>query len=200
VESGGTLKLNPSLLLLSGCAAALLVLLIWILRDPRKSAKPRSHLLGVEDFERRHVTYFPQVRQALAEEDFGYLAAHASLELSRSVRKDRRKVVLAYLSFLRNDFLKLWRLAKVIAALSPKVGASQEFERLRLGLVFYMHYGLIRFKFQFGFSPVPELGSLNEMVSCLAIRLETAMNELGERAAAASKFASALDGRHLNTP
>lgn len=192
--------MSLSLLLLSGCAAALLVFLIWILRDPRKRAKPRSHLLSLEEFERRHVTYFPQVRQALDEQDFAYLAARGSRELSRSVQKDRRKVVLAYLSFLRNDFLKLWRLAKVIAALSPKVGASQEFERLRLGFVFYLHYGLIRFKFQFGFSPIPELGSLNEMVSCLAIRLETAMNELGERAAAVGKLASALDGRHLDTP
>lgn len=192
--------MNPSLLLLSGCAVALLALLVWILRDPRKSAKSRSHLLHTEDFERRHVTYFPQVRQALAEADLTFVAARASRELSRSVQKDRRRIVLAYLSFLRNDFLKLWRLAKVIATLSPKVGAAQEFERFRLGLIFYMHYGLVRFKFQFGFSAVPELGSLNEMVSSLAIRLETAMNELGERATVATKLASSLDGRHLDTP
>lgn len=88
----------------------------------------------------------------------------------------------------------------MIASLSPRVGVAQEIARLRLGVVFYLRYEMVRVKFLIGFSPVPELGTLSEAVSRLAIRLETAMRDLGERAALAAKLASTLDGRDLNTP
>lgn len=189
-----------SLLLLSGLAAALLILLTWNLRTPRKIARPGADPLQGEEFARRHVIYFPQVRQALAEEDFAFLASRGSRVLSRRIRKERQRIALAYLSFVRNDFLKLWRLARVITSLSPKVGTAQEIERLRLGLIFYLRYEMIRFKFLFGFAPLPELGSLSDVVSGLSIRLEAAMTDLGERAALAAKLASSLDGRGLGTP
>ena len=107
--------------------------------------------------------------------------------------------MLAYMCCLRTDFLKLWRLARIISTMSPKVGVAQEFARLRLGLIFSLHYELIRMKFLFGFAPLPELGSLSEVVSKLAIRLETATKELGERAALAANLASTLDGRRLDS-
>lgn len=188
--------MSPSLLLFAGCAAAVLLFLAWILRDPRKTGRK----FEVEEFERSHVTYLPQVKQAMAEEDFQFLLERGNRELRSCVKKERQRVVLGYLRFLRNDFQKLWRLAKVIAKLSPKVGAVQEFERMRLGFLFYTHYTLIRFKFQFGFSPIPELGALSKMLGGLALRMESAMSELGEQAAATAKMASVLDGRHLDTP
>jgi hypothetical protein len=55
---------------------------------------------------------------------------------------------------------------------------------------------MIRIEFLFGFAPLPELGSLSDVVSRLSIRLETAMNNLGERAALAAKLASSLDDGH----
>jgi hypothetical protein len=192
--------LRLSLLLLAACAIVLLLLLVWILGGSRKAGKRRASLLSGEEFGRRHVTFFPQVQRALAREDLAYLTSRGTMELSRRVRRERKKIVLAYLSFLRSDFLKLWRLARVIASLSPKVGAAQELQRLQLGLVFFVRYELLRFKFRFGFTPIPELGALSDYVSNLAIRLETAMNELGERAALASKLASSLDGRNLDAP
>lgn len=189
--------MNSTFLLLTGFAAILLLLLVWVLRGPRKR---NDDLDSTEKLGRRHVTYFPQVRQALAEVDLAFLASRGSRDLARRVRKERQKIALAYLSFLRHDFLRLWRLARVIASLSPKVGTAQEFERLRLGLLFYLRYELIRFKFVFGFAPLPELGSLSDVVSRLSIRLEAAMNDLGERAALAATLASSLDGRRLDTP
>jgi len=170
------------------------------LRDPPKFSESGGDLNYAEDLDRPHVTYFPQVRQAMAAEDSAFLASRASQALTRRVRRERRKIALAYLACLRGDFLKLWRLARVIASMAPQVGTAQELERLQLGLVFSWRYEMVRMKFLLGFAPLPELGSLSGSVSRLSIRLETAMKDLGERAALAAKLASSLDGRGLNTP
>jgi hypothetical protein len=188
------------LLLLAAFAGLLVLLLIWVLRDPRQFSEPGGDLNPWEDMDRRHVTYFPQVRQAMAAQDFTFLASRGSRALTRRVHKERRKIALVYLASLRSDFLKLWRLARVIASMSPRVGASQELERLRLGLAFSWRYEVLRIKILFGFAPIPELGSLSDVVSRLSIRLETGMKDLGERAALAAKLASSLDGRGLRTP
>jgi hypothetical protein len=192
--------LTATLTLLAGFALLLLILLGWVLRDPRKLAEPEADLSPTEEVGQRHVTYFPQVRQSMAAEDYTFLASRGSSKLTRRVRKERRRIALAYLFCLRNDFLKLWRLARVIASLSPQVGLAQEFARLRLGLTFALRFQMIRIRFLFGFAPVPELGHLSEVVSRLALRLETAMNELGERAVLTAKLASSLNGRGLDTP
>jgi hypothetical protein len=191
--------LNIALLFLAGFAILLLILLVSVLRDPERHGKPENNLGFLEESGRSHATYLRQVQQAMAAEDFDFLAARGSRELSKRTRKERRKIVLAYLYCLRNDFLKLWRLARVISTMSPKVGVGQEFARLRLGLIFFLRYELIRIKFRFGFAPLPELGSLSEVVSRLAMRLETTMRELGERAALAANLASTLDGRRLDS-
>jgi hypothetical protein len=141
------------------------------------------------------------VRQAIDAEDFAFLASRGLPKLTNRVRKERRRIALAYLACIRVDFLKLWRLARIIASMSPQVGAGQEFARLRLGLAFSLRYQVIRIKFFFGIAPLPELGSLSEVVSRLSIRLETTIKNLGESAALASKFTSSLDDRRgLDTP
>ena len=192
--------MNFPLLLLFGLGILLLLLLAWVLRDPRKLAKLGADLSSAGELDWRHVNYFPQVKRALAAEDFAFLASRGSRALAKLVRKERRKIALAYLACLRSDFLRLWRLARVIASMSQQVGTAQELERLRLGLVFSWHYEMIRIKFLFGFAPLPELGSLSEVISRLSIRLETAMKDLGERAALAARLASSLEGRGLDTP
>jgi hypothetical protein len=191
---------NFPLLLLFVFGVLLALLLAWVLSDPRKFTMPGGDLSSTEDMDRRHVTYFPQVRQTMAAQDFVFLASRGSRALTGRVRKERRKIALAYMACLRSDFLKSWRLARVIASMSPQVGASPELERFRLGLAFSWRYEMIRIKVLFGFAPLPELGSLSDVVSRLSIRLETAMNDLGERAALAAKLASSLDGRWLDTP
>jgi hypothetical protein len=193
--------LSPALLLLTAFAVLLLILLASVLRDPRRLSNSDDDLASKEELGRRHVTYFPQVRQAIDAEDFTFLASRGLPKLTDRVRKERRTIALAYLVCIRADFLRLWRLARVIASMSPQVGAAQEFSRLRLGLVFSLRYEIIRIKFFFGIAPLPELGSLSNEVSRLSIRLETAMKNLGESAALASKFTSSLhDGRGLDTP
>jgi hypothetical protein len=188
-------------LLLIGFAVLILLLLVWVLRDPRKHTEHDGDPDSSEESGQRHVSYFPQVRQALVAEDFAFLSSRGSPQLARRLRRERRKIALAYLACLREDFLKLWRLARVIASMSPQVGVGQELARLRLGLIFSVRYETIRIQFLFGFSPLPELGSLSDVVSRLSIRLETAMKNLGERAALAAKLGSSLDdGQGLDTP
>ena len=188
------------LLLLFGFAVLLLVLLGWVLRAPTRLAKSPADPALADEADRRNVTYFPQVKQALATDDFAFLASRGLPLLARRVRKERRRIALAYLESLRNDFLKLWGLARVIASLSPEVGVAQEVARLRLGLTFALRYEMVRLTFLLGFAPLPALGSLSEVVGRLAIRLETTMRDLGERSALAAQLASSLDGRGLDTP
>jgi hypothetical protein len=191
---------NFSLLLLFSFGILLLLLLAWMLRDPRKQVNRGATLGSAEESSRRHVTYLPQMKQALAAEDFAFLDSRGSRALSRRVHKERQKVALAYLACLRGDFLRLWRLARVIASMSQQVGMAQELERLQLGLAFSWRYEMIRIKFHLGFAPLPELGFLSEVISRMSIRLETAMNDLGECAALAAKLVSSLDRRGLDTP
>lgn len=188
-----------SLLLLSAFAVAVLILLVVALAGGRLASAPvEADTEG--DSSRRHVAYYSQVRQALAPEDYAFLASRAPRRVLQRVRKERRAVALAYLAGLRQDFLKLWRLARVVARLTPNVEAAQELAALRVGLNFALRYEAIRLALLLGFTPLPNLGSLNEVVSKLAMRLELTMQDLGERAAAASNLASSLNRRGLDTP
>ena len=172
MEIGGPPTLSLPLLLLCGFALALLALVRLTLRG---TTRPSSDPAADDESGRHHVTFFPPIRQAMAAEDFRFLASLGSPMLARRVRRERRAIALAYLTCLRQDFRRLWRLAGVVAGLSPAVGFAQEFARFRLGLAFAVRYEVIRLGFLLGFAPTPELGSLNEVVSKLAMRMETAL-------------------------
>jgi hypothetical protein len=186
--------LNLSLFLFGGLLVILLAALIWALRVPRRLRQPDPHAALLEETGKRHVNFLPQIRQALAETDYLYLSRKAPALVARRVRRERRRVALAYLSAVREDFHSLLRMAKIIARLSPEVVTLHEFERVRLTLLFAWHYQLVRLQLRVGLVPIPGLDGLSDLVSGLSVRMETAMNELGERAALASKMASSFDG------
>ena len=181
-----------------GFVAVLLLALGWALRAPRKRRKLEADPRSLEERGQRHVTYLPQIRQAFATTDYEFLSERASREVQRRVRRERRGVALAFLAALRGDFQSLLRMARVIAALSPEVVAVQEFERLRLTAMFAWRYQTIRWKLLAGFAPVPQLDGLSNLVSGLSVRMEAAMKELGERAAAAAELASSMNRRGLD--
>jgi hypothetical protein len=191
------MSLNLLFLICFGVIA--LLVLVWALRNPQKRADSNMDAGSLEEADRRHVAYFPQVRQAMAATDYEFLRSRGSRRLAQRVHNERRKIALAYLAFLSQDFERLLRLARVIAVLSPEVWAAQEFERFRLSTSFSLKYGRIRMKLLLGYMPLPEIGSLSEAVSKLTIRLETAMRELGERAALAAELASSLDRSRVDT-
>jgi hypothetical protein len=173
----------------------LLLLLGWALRTPPKRGRTSVGPAAFEETGQLHVTYLPQIRQALASADFEFLTSRVSDKLTRRVRKERRRIVLIYLSALQEDFQRLLRMARVIAVLSPEVGAAQEFERLRLGVQFTLRCQMIRMRLLCGIATLPQLSGLSQMVSGFAVRMETAITELGERAALATELASSLERR-----
>src|SRR6266704_3212419 len=117
--------------------------------------------------------------------------------VQRRIRRERVGIALAYLAALRGDFESLVRMARVIALLSPEVVATREFERLGLIAKFVWRYQMIRWKLLAGFAPMAQLDGLSDLVSGLSVRMEAALNELGERAAAAAELASSMNRRGL---
>jgi hypothetical protein len=182
-------------LLFFGLVLLLLLAFAWSLRKPEKN-KGRMDLLNAgDDCERRHVTYMPQVQQALAGSDAEFLAKRGGRALARRVERERRLVALAYLTALREDFYNIQRLAKAIAILSPEVIALQEFERVRLSLEFSWRCQMIHARLLLGLAATRQLNGLSDRLSGLTVQIEAAMRELGERAALAAKLASSLDRR-----
>jgi hypothetical protein len=176
--------------------AVLLFLLTWSLRVPkRRRASSLDPAVSLQGPDRSHATYLPQIQRALAPADFEFLASRASAKLTSRVRKERRRIALIYLSAVQEDFQRLLRLARVIAVLSPEVSTAQESERLRLNVQFTLRCQMIRLRLLCGIATLPQLSGLSQMVSGFAVRMETAITELGERAALATELASPLERR-----
>ncbi len=191
--------MSTMLILFFAAVAALLLLLCWVARNPEGnssggSADPASS----EEGGRRHATYLPVIRQAMASSDFEFLASRAPSRLVRRTHRERQRIAMLYLADLRADFEKLLRLARVVAVLSPEAGASHESERLRLSLRFSWRYRLVVLGLYWGSLLLPQISGLSQIVSELAVRMESAMREMGERAAVAAELASSLDRRRLD--
>jgi hypothetical protein len=185
--------MSLTLLLFVPVVLALLILLGWALRNPGQRRALRVEPASLEQPGPRHSIYLALVRQALSPKDIEFLATQGSPSLAQRVHKERRKVALAYLEELRKDFQRLLRLARVVASLSPEVGAGQEFERVRLSFRFSCRLQFIRVGLYSGLLVLPQLDGLSQMVSELAVRMEAALKELGERAIMAAKLASSPD-------
>jgi len=186
------------LFIFAGSVVFLLSLLVWALRGARRNAQKQPDLLSLDDPSRRHITFLPQIRQALAPQDFSFLASRGSRKLARRVRRERRRVAFAYLAAVQSDFRRLLKLARLVALLSPEVVAVQEFEQLRLSCQFSLRCQWLRARLILGAVPFSQLNGLTCIVSGLAVRLESAITELGERAALASELASSPHGRGVN--
>ena len=177
----------------------LFVVFVWSLRNPRRqvpSARPPSAIL--QSVQGSHVSHLPQIRRALAPTDFEFASKKIPREALRRIRRERRQVALAYLSALRAELDQLLRTARVIAALSPEVVAGQELERVRLTVNFLWRYRMIRMSVWAGFTPMPQLTALSNLLSGYSVRLEEAMKEMGERAALVAEMVSSPDRRRIH--
>lgn len=176
-----------------GFVGLFLLLFVWSMRKVETRGKARADADVLGEYGRGHVEHLPQIRQAFARADFEYLSQKGLSLLARRVRQERRRVALAYLFAVREDFQSLLRLAKIVAVLSPEVAAVQEFERVRLTAKFAWRYQVIRMQLRAGLAPLPRLDALSDFVSSISVRMEAAMKDLGERAALASELASSLN-------
>jgi len=188
-----------SLFLISSAVGMLLILLLWALRGSQNdSLASAPYLDSIEEPARQHATYFGLIRQAMSHEDFEFLAARAPVRLVRRAHQERQRIALLYIENLRADFQRLLRLASVITVLSPEIAASHEFERLRLSIRFSWRYRIILLGLYAGHLLMPQLTGLSQMVGELGFRMESAMQELGERASVAAELASTLNRSGLD--
>ena len=188
-----------SLFLISSAVGMLLILLLWALRSPQNDRlASATYLDSIEEPARQHATYFGLIRQAMSHEDFEFLAARAPVRLVRRAHQERQRIALLYIENLRADFQRLLRLASVITVLSPEIAASHEFERLRLSIRFSWRYRIVLLGLYAGHLLMPQLTGLSQMVGELGFRMESAMQELGERASVAAELASTLNRSGLD--
>jgi hypothetical protein len=164
-------------------ALAFVTILLWLMRPSRNSAAigRSSHPpvdQSLENFVPRHYHFFPQIRQALSSVDEQYLREAAPPHVARQALRERRAVARQFLAGLREDFRKLERLTRVIAALSPVISREQETERFFLGLRFHFLYGLVWMRLSGGRLPLQQIEQLTGLVGRLAVRMEQAMSEV----------------------
>jgi len=199
MESGGPPPLNVLFLLpVVLIVALLLFVFLWSLRTPRKPAGSLADAASLEESGCRHATYSPQIKQALSGADLEYVATNGGDSLARRVRRERRRIAFAYLSALREDFDRLLSLGRTIAKLSPEVVALKEAERLQLTAEFLWRCRLIELRLLLGMATMPQVAGISDLVSSLTIRVEAALKELGERAAAAAQMSSSVNRGGLN--
>ena len=141
---------------------------------------------------RRHPISLRLFRQAMSSADLGFLAECGSSTLLRRAHRERQRVALTYLAELRGDFGRLLHFARVISVLSPEIRETHEFERVRLIVQCSLRYQMIAVTLRLGVLLLPQLCALSVMISDLASRLDSAVNELGERAILATELASSL--------
>lgn len=179
-------------LMVVAAIAGILVLLVWSLRKEANAKRAGKEALESCDFSTTHVTYLAQMQQALHGEDYSFLASRGSASLARKVKRERTRVLLGYLEAIRDEFERLMRMARVIAALSPEVAPAQEWERLQLTVRFALNYRLVRARLRLGLMAAPQLNELSRGVCGLTLRIEKAMAELGERATLGGEIGSTL--------
>lgn len=168
-------------------ALAVLALVIWLVRSPGnaqvlKTARNKVGQAGMELMP-CHYRYFPQIRQALSTADEKYLRERGFRQLAEKVRRERRAVARQFLSGLKEDFMKLDRLARIVASLSPVVSREQESERLLLGMKFRLLYAWVWLRVSAGSVSLPHLEQLTMLVGQLSSRMELAMTAINAMSA-----------------
>lgn len=181
-----------------GLIGLLILLFVWAIRGSRGRTARSFDQNILDSFGRNHISHWPQVRQALDKTDCAFVASRAPQKVVREMKRERRRVALAYLLALRGEFEGLLRTARVIALLSPEVAAVQELERLRLTIRFLWRYRIVRMSVWAGYASLPQMDGLSNIISGFSVRVEAAIKELGERAALVAEMVSAPDRRRIH--
>jgi len=159
-------------------------ILLWLMRpggnsvETGRPADRQTIDRALESIAPHHYRYFPQVRQALSAGDCEYLRKSAPPHVAKRAIRERRQVARQFLSGLHEDFSKLERLARMVAALSPVVSHEQETQRFLLGLRFRLLYAAVWLRLSLGPVPLLQLGELTNLVGRLAVRMEQAMADI----------------------
>ena len=127
-----------------------------------------------------HFRYYPQIRQTLSRADREYLVHRALPGVRRRWEAERRRVVRGFLAGLKEDFLRLERLGRTVASLSPELSHELERERLWLGMRFRFWYSVMWLTPAGSQWTVRVLDRATGVVGSIANRTTAAMTEIGE--------------------
>lgn len=189
--------MNLTLLLFVPFAILLVGLLAWAARPVQRKPFSANEVLEALSGE-RHSCRLPQILRALQPEDEEFLQERGHGDLGKSLRTERKRIALLYLDHLQEDFEILLDAARVLAVMSPEVIAMQELERIKLSLRFRFCCRYLRGRLQLGLAPWRAFGVLSVMAGHLALQLESATKQIGDRAALAGEFASVLEQGRRN--
>jgi hypothetical protein len=176
------------IMLLALSAMGLAGLLFWTLRGAGHRKSNDQDMAALESAP-QHLSNAAQIRQALDAADLQYAAESGGQALAARLRSERRKVTLLYLAAMRRDFEQSLEIARIIAMLSPELSGSHEYERLRLSMVFRWRFQVVRIRLLIGSVTQSQIIALGEIATSLAVQMEAAMAQLGERAALAAELA-----------
>jgi len=157
----------------------ILVTLFWLLFAP-KSDKPPAEIqtLEIEKLQPLHCRHFPQISQLLRREDLTFIQRRVPVAMARAWKRQRRRVLRLYLNGLAEDFLRMERLARLIAALSPEISRKQEWQWLWMGLQFRVVFRLLSLRIVLGNPSLPQLARLTDFVASQAAELEVRMSQM----------------------
>ena len=174
-------------------AAVLLLvgLLLFALRAPKSRLSSPDAVFETLSAP-RHFFRLPQILMALQVSDTEFLNERGRPDLCRQIRLERKRIALEYVKNIETDYGNLIEASRVLAAMAPEVVATQEWDRLRLGMAFHWKCRLLRWKLRTGLKPWSAFAQISEMASDLSYRMEQATTQIGERAALASQFPSLL--------
>ena|SRR5208337_1990688 len=190
--------MNITIILFILLAVLLIGALIWAVQPPKRK------LVSIDDVlraltEEHHYSRLPQILQALQPEDTAFLRARGFAALRRRIRSERGGIALLYLDCLQEEYEKLLEASRVVAAMAPEMIALDEAERFKLNLRFALGCRYLRWRLLLGLEPWRGFGLLSEMTSGMALRLEMATSQIGERSALSLAFASILKKRDDGT-
>jgi len=184
--------MNITIILFILLAVLLIGALAWAIRPPKRRRVSINEVLAALCAE-HHYSRLPQILQALKPEDTAFLHARGFAPLRRRIRSERGRIALLYLECLQEEYEKLLEASRVVAAMAPELVAVDEAERLRLNMRFALGCRFLRWKLRLGLEPLRGFGRLSEMTGGMALRLETATSQIGERSALSLAFASILE-------
>ena len=164
---------------------------IWLLRPPTHFRAALSPQPGIEraagpldNPAAGHCRYFPQLRQALSDQDEAYLRGKASSAALREWRKARHRVMRSFLAGLYEDFAQLNRTARAVARMAPHLDHLREAELFWLGLRFRLVYRVAVLELTLGVRPAQQVLQLAEMIGGLGSALERLTSALAENSGA----------------
>src|SRR5258708_6188309 len=130
LASGSAQIMSPVFLLAIGLSTlGVVALLFWALRGSFQPPAIKDGLKVLENIP-QHLFNMAQIRQGMDPEDLKYAASKGGTRLAATLRRERRRVALMYLSAIRLDFERLLHIARVVAVFSPQFSVHPEYQRL----------------------------------------------------------------------